>query len=223
MSVSNPSGGTVPDLGYRHHIAEGSRGAGKGKRTRAAIQIALCECLDRLPFSEVTVSEICKAAGLSNGTFYIYFQNRKDLAAEVLLQFTGYVQSTMRAASQGDPEQSARAATAAYVHLFEQNLGLMRCMLRHLDEFPEAKAVFHTLNHEWLGDVAAKKVRSLERDGHTVDPDEWMRRAYALGGMTDSYLAGLLLDRDPNMEPFSQDREAIIDTLDLLWNRGMQP
>ncbi|NOX39628.1 MAG: hypothetical protein GXP05_03680 [Alphaproteobacteria bacterium] len=49
-----------------------------------------------------------------------------------------------------------------------------------------------------------------------------MRRAYALGGMIDQYLAGLLLDKDPNMEPFSQNREEIIDTLNLLWERGMQ-
>jgi len=39
--------------------------------------------------------------------------------------------------------------------------------------------------------------------------------------MVDQYLAGFLLDKDPNLRLLSQDREAVINTLNLLWARGM--
>jgi hypothetical protein len=50
-----------------------------------------------------------------------------------------------------------------------------------------------------------------------------MRRAYALGGMVDQYLSSLLLSRDPTLIALSSDREATLETLSLIWERGMMP
>ena len=50
-----------------------------------------------------------------------------------------------------------------------------------------------------------------------------MRRADALGGMTDQYLGSLLLSNDPNVREVSKNMELVIDTLTLLWQRGMEP
>lgn len=47
------------------------------------------------------------------------------------------------------------------------------------------------------------------------------RRAYALGGMVDQHLSDLLLSKDPNLAEISQDREAVLETLSLIWERGM--
>ncbi len=214
--------GTV-DFSFRAELSTVAAEANKGRRTRAAIQVAVCDCLETAALAELTVAKICGAANVSHGTLYIYFANRNDLLAELLLRFSEFVQARMRQASKNAPDNPVRAATSAYVGLFEQNLGLMKCLQRQLDGFPQARAAFQTLNREWLESVVASRARQLRSAGSPVCHDELMRRAYALGGMTDQYLAGLLLDHDPYMQGFSQDREAIIDTLDLLWERGMQP
>lgn len=195
----------------------------KGERTKAAIRIAACECLEKVSPADLTIAGICGRARVSHGTFYIYFANRNTLVADVLLRFSAFVQAKMRQASKGGAGHAARAATSAYMHLFEQNLGLMKCLVRGLDDFPEAQSAFQSLNREWLDTVVASAQAHLRQSGRPIEHDELMRRAYALGGMVDQYLAGLLIDKDPNMTPFSQDREAVIDTFNLLWERGMEP
>ena len=208
---------------FRSELRELAEGRRKGQRTKTAIQVAIYDCLESHSLAELTIANICRAAKISQGTFYIHFPNRNALVADVLMRFTSFVQAKMRFASKSEPERPARAATLAYICLFEQNLGLMRCLLRELNSFPEARTAFQNLNREWLEAVVASSENHLKKLGCPVDKFELMRRAYALGGMTDQYLAGLLLDRDPNMAPFSQDREAVIDTLNLLWERGMEP
>lgn len=195
----------------------------KGERTKAAIQSALCHCLERSSPTVLTVADICDQAGLAHGTFYIYFSDRNALIGEVVLRFIDFVQKEMRAASQQQPADAARAATTAYIILFENNRGLMKCLLNHLDGLPEARLAFQSLNREWLEGVVASTARLWAKKGHPVDHDELMRRAYALGGMTDQYLSGLLLSNDPNMLAISRDRAEVTNTLTLLWQRGMEP
>ena len=222
QQTQNPPAALIADFNFSADLATTAKTAKKGEKTRASIQIALCECLEGVSLADLTIAGICEHANVAHGTFYIYFSNRNALIADVLLRFSEFVQAKMRQASQGTPDRPARAATSAYVRLFEQNLGLMKCLLRHLDGFPEAQRAFQNLNREWLETVAASTANHLQRSGRSIDHDELMRRAYALGGMVDQYLAGILIDKDPNMEPFSQNPEAIIDTLNLLWERGME-
>ena len=44
---------------------------------------------------------------------------------------------------------------------------------------------------------------------------------YALGGMIGQYLSSLPLSMDPNQSATSKDREAVLDTLTYIWERGM--
>ena len=99
----------------------------------------------------------------------------------------------------------------------------MRCLVQPLDGFPEAQAAFQRLNREWIDTVVASVERRQRREG-AADPiprAELLRRAYALGGMVDQYLSNLLLSKDPNLAEISQDREAVLETLSLIWERGM--
>jgi hypothetical protein len=129
----------------------------------------------------------------------------------------------MRAASENRPDETIRAATRAYFELFVQNRGLMRCLVHHLDGFSEAQSAFQRLNRDWIETVVAAVERKLQRDGRAdaIARPELLRRAFALGGMVDQYLSSLFLSKDPNLAAVSQDREAVLDTLTLIWERGM--
>lgn len=205
---------------FADHLAAQADGRSKGERTRAQLQIAACTVLDASGPQELTVASVCGAAGVSNGTFYIYFADRNVLLDSLLAGFVTFLQAAMRAASLRQPEDAPRAATRAYFELFRQNRGLMRCLIHHPEGFPEAQAAYQRLNREWIEAVVGSVERRLGREG-ALSRAELLRRAYALGGMVDQYLSGLLLSQDPNLIEISQDPETVLETLSLIWERGM--
>lgn len=50
--------------------------------TAVRMNDALMTILKRKPFEYITVSEICKEAGVNRSTFYLHYQNTKDLLSE---------------------------------------------------------------------------------------------------------------------------------------------
>lgn len=211
------------DLRFSNELTRSAKERRKGERTKAAIQSALCHCLERSSPAVLTVADICGEAGLAHSTFYIYFSDLNALIGDVVLRFIDFIQKEMRKASQQQPADTVQAATRAYISLFESNRGLMKCLINHLDGLPEAQLAFQALNREWLEGVVASTERQWAKKGHAIDHNELMRRAYALGGMTDQYLSSLLLSNDPNMQAISKDRVEVSNTLTLLWQRGMEP
>ena len=224
MTLAAPTVDTIP-LPDTHAtlLAERAQDKPKGERTRAQIMMAACNVLDRTPPQDVTIGAICKTAGIAHGTFYIYFPDRDALLADLLLGFVAHLQGRMLAAGHDTPQDRIRAATRAYAVMFERNQGLMRCLVHHLDTFPEARAAFHRLNRDWLETVVGAMQRRLEQEGRAVTGDELWRRAYALGGMVDHYLSSLFLSREPGVVAVSASRDAVIETLSLIWERGLEP
>src|SRR6185436_15260692 len=58
----------------------------RGERTRAAIRKAANELFLVHGVDATTVDAICAAAGVSKGTFYLYFHRKEDLLLEYGLQ-----------------------------------------------------------------------------------------------------------------------------------------
>lgn len=195
----------------------------KRDRTRAELFNAGCSLLKHNSLSSLKITDVCREAGVAHGTFYIYFPNRLEFVANLLLRFIDYLQIVMLQVSQSGSPNKIRATTDAYYQLFAQNTGLMKCLLNHLDEFPGTLAAFQKLNREWATTIvaAAEREQSQAKGTQKIPRDELFRRAHALGGMVDQYLSALLLNRDQSLIDISSDKEAVIDTLSLIWERGM--
>lgn len=215
----------LPAHRYSRALIAAAAGQGRGARTRAALLAAASDLLETRPPAELTIAAICEGAGVAHGTFYIHFADRQALTDTLLEGFVTFLQRGMRAATRiPSGAEATRAATSAYVALFEANAGLMRCLVHHLDAFPGAQAAFQRLNAEWVATVVRAAERRARREGRDAPShDDLTRRAYALGGMVDQYLAALILSRDPGVAAVSTDREAVIGTLCLIWERGMEP
>lgn len=212
--------------GYRfaHRLLAQASAARKAERTQARLQAAACRLLDERTANELKVAEICAEAGLAHGTFYIYFRDVRHLMAGTLTAFVAFMQASMRGAARIGGRDRIRASNAAYLALFEDNAGLMRCLVSRQDDFPEAAEAFQSLNRDWAQTVVEARLRQLVREGRAAPQrEELMRRAYALGGMIDQYLIALLFGRDAVLADISQDREAVVATLSLIWERGMEP
>lgn len=196
----------------------------KAERTQARIQAATCRLLENRGPAELKVAEICAEAGLAHGTFYIYFHDVRHLMAQTLTAFVAFMQAAMRGAARVGGRDRIRASNTAYFSLVEGNAGLMRCLVSRQDDFPEAAQAFEALNRDWAQTVVEARLRQFAREGRAEPPrEELMRRAYALGGMIDQYLIALLFGRDGTLAAISSDREAVVATLSLIWERGMEP
>ena len=221
---------SVPDLGFARTLLDAAATGRKSERTRARLQTAACRLLETAPPRDLKVADICAAADVAHGTFYVYFRDIRHLLADTLTGFVGFVQDTMRRAARDRKADRIRSTTAAYVALFEQNAGLMRCLVSRLDDFPEAADAFETLNRQWAATVVDARLRRTagEAGPDKTGPgeaarDELLRRAYALGAMVDQYLIALLFGRDETLAAISRDRAAVVETLSLIWERGIQP
>ena len=211
----------ISDLDFPTALRLKAEGQRKSDRTRAALLAASCDLLSNTTQEALRVSDICGEAGVAHGTFYLYFPDIRTLLDILLQAFVEHVQNTMQRAGKIPPADPVRATTAQYVALFEQNPGLMRCLVSSFDSFPQAAARFQALNRAWAATVADTAARRLARSGRSVPKDELLRRAYALGGMVDQYLVTLHFNRDASLAELSQDRDAVIDTLTFIWSRGM--
>ncbi len=60
----------------------GGSGVGRGERTREKIRDVANQLFLELGFDGTTVDAIVEAAGVSKGTFYIYFKRKEDLLLE---------------------------------------------------------------------------------------------------------------------------------------------
>ena len=115
-----------------------------------------------------------------------------------------------------------RLATLSYCRLFEANRGLMKCLLHHYEAFPQARGIVADWNKAWIDTI----VRAIRKRQHgsgarRTSETQLRRRAYALGGMVDQYLAGVYLYRDAHLAKAAGDLDAIAETLTFIWSRAM--
>ena len=197
--------------------------ARKSDRTRARLQAAVCELLDDAVPADLRVDHVCAAAGTSHGTFYVYFPDIRTLLNATLAAFVAFLETALHTAGR-DGQDRLRATTRAYVLLFRENRGLMRCLVSRAGDLPEANALFEALNRRWAETVTEAALRHAAASGApTPGRDELLRRAYALGGMVDQYLVTLHFGSDETLIALSQDTDAVVDTFATLWARGLAP
>lgn len=85
---------------------------------------ALLSLLQRKPLDRITVSELCKKAGVNRTTFYNYYTTPADILREIVQQFAASLPLT---------EDSSAVDTIAHIlSLMESNLNLSRLLLQAL-------------------------------------------------------------------------------------------
>ncbi|MFC5523142.1 TetR/AcrR family transcriptional regulator [Polaromonas jejuensis] len=224
ITIANNSDVDTP-LAYRDVLLlqSGQEGLRKGIRTEIRIRWAACALLEELALSGLKVQDICLRAEIAQGTFYQYFPDRDQLLSSLLSDFVAFLRSrTMEATRARDGHaDSVELSTRAYCRLFEQNRGLMKCLLNHYEAFPDAKKILQALNTAWIETVVSsiKKKRKGLSGKKTSDRD-LRKRCYALGGMVDQYLAYIYLYEDKDVADVAGDLDDVVATLTFIWNQA---
>ena len=106
------------------------------EETRECIVTALIRLTEQKSLSSITITELCKAAGVSRMAFYRNYKSKDDVLASKLNDLINrYRQVTARARANGSPWYGVDHLCTTFV-FFRSNQGfmdaLLRCGLTHL-------------------------------------------------------------------------------------------
>jgi AcrR family transcriptional regulator len=100
----------VTDIATPPTGADGRALRDRGARTRAKLLEAAESVFAQLGYHDASIVKITEAAGVAQGTFYLYFQSKKDVFEEVVLDLNRRVRHHIQEAIAG--AQSRREAEA---------------------------------------------------------------------------------------------------------------
>lgn len=199
----------------------------KGERTQARLELAAAEVLANVGFHAMRISDITRAAAVSEGLFYSYFSDKLEISLAVLGGFLATLQE-IGPTPDGhphDPYAAIRHANLGWIRKVRANAGLMRCIFQLTDEQPEFASLVHATNRAWYQRVANSVVRN--HPAGTADADAALFAACALGGMMDDLMRRLVIYPDESFVAFldqaAPGSEALADALAVIWLRVLYP
>lgn len=185
-----------------------------GDDREAAILATAERLLDERPFSEISVDDLAKGAGLSRPTFYFYFPS-KDA---VLLTLVERVVLEADAASEGladnmpdDRYEAWRTGINVFFEAFVKHKGVTRAGHAARATHPEIAELLATFMQKWIDNTAAIIETERERGlAPTTLPARDL--ATALNLMNERALFASFSDEQPAIP-----REQVLDTLVHVW------
>jgi AcrR family transcriptional regulator len=110
---------------------QGRRDAAPGGDLREAILTATAGLLAERSFSDLAVSDILTAAGISRGSFYFYFDSKHAVLAELVRRAVaqGHEAAAPWLARPADPATALRAGITAGARLWQVNAPVLRAIV----------------------------------------------------------------------------------------------
>jgi AcrR family transcriptional regulator len=173
-------------------VEAGSHSA-RGERTRTRLIQAAKQVFERDGFLESRISDITAEAGLSQGSFYHYFDSKESLFRIIAEQ------TEVRLLSMDDigldpdhrsPIERIRAANHSYLKAYQQEARIMRVIEEVTRYNDDVRRVRETRGHE----LATRLEASIERLQSQGLVDQRIDRQYAaqaLGGMVARFAEDL--------------------------------
>lgn len=188
-----------------------------GGAGRQAIMQATHDVVRSRGYQQMTVSDICRAAGIVRATFYVYFANKQDAFVAMV---KGLVEELFDIAGQRYPDASEYGrivlANAAFIQRWAQEREVLAewFALSLVDD--EAWAVFSEFRKRFEDRVEARLRRLLEQ-GRIPDCDPRLTTV-ALAGMMESYTRRLF-DRDQDLGDPNEAFPSVLRAISEAWYR----
>lgn len=199
--------------------APGAKKLTKGARTRLRLMSGAARVMEEAGFHHMRVSDVCGHAGVSQGTFYLYFRDKTEIASAVLVDFNQRGLELLRRQGPRDRAWDAIHESVRIVtRLYRLNPGLMRCLFQISDDTPEFGEILRRFNAVWLRSVARSMARrcGLDYSAYTMP----LFAAYALAAMVDRLLVQLYVTRDPQVVDLIENEDHAAEALAALWYRA---
>lgn len=186
----------------------------RGQDTRAALLRAAEEVIGAKGFAAASIADITRAAGIAQGTFYIYFDGKEAIFRELVAEMGRFTRRTLSEAVGGarDRLEAERIGLRTFLEI-----AATRPTLYNIVE--EARFVDPPSHDAYFEGFAQRYARNLEaaaREG-TIRPGSAEIRAWALMG-----LAVTLGQRYGQRNP-DADRDAVVAEVFDMLERGLRP
>ena len=139
--------------------------------TRSAILRAAQALFAAKGFFDTTIADIVKAAGVSRGTFYLYFKDREDVFATLLSQAVDEMFLLSASRQTGSRRERIESANRAYLETFRRHRAFMRSALQVATFDPRVAEALSGLRGKFIARIRAHLERAVARgECHDIDP-----------------------------------------------------
>jgi TetR/AcrR family transcriptional regulator, ethionamide resistance regulator len=191
---NTPPGGTAPDL-------------------RETILAATARLLADHSFTDLAVSDILTAAGVSRGTFYFYFDSKQAVLGELVRRAVaqGHAAAAPWLANPTDPIAALRAGTTAGAKLWQASAPVLRAIVENWRTDPRLTALWLE-QMQTFTDAAIAQITADPRARQTLAGQDIKAVASALTWLSERlyYLAAT------STPPFD-DQDTLVNTLVYIW------
>lgn len=195
--------------------APGTPKTARGARTRARILKAAEETFGTLGFHRSGISDITRAAGVAQGTFYTYFSSKEEILRELVMDMGHKVRAHLASEILGakDRLEAEERGLRAFLQYLVTHPSLYRVL-------QEAQFVDPEIYHEYYETFArgyAEMLDAATRKGEIRTGDN-QHRAWALMGL--SHFLGVkysLWDQRQGEDAFDD----IVETMSDLFRNGL--
>jgi TetR/AcrR family transcriptional regulator, ethionamide resistance regulator len=198
-----------------------SQAAPARRRSRLEVEAAVRDAMLRLleegiPFKDLTVDELARAAGLSRTAFYFYFPGKSQvlMAAAAEAAEESYAEADRWWHGEGPPEELVRAALQGSVAVYVRHAALFRTAVEVTYYDPEFHAFYKALLDRFVN--ATTEHLRRERDAgrlRELDTDSVGR---ALVWMVERCNTVLISDE-------GRDPDQMVEALTAVWLHTLYP
>lgn len=201
-------------------------GTEHGRRMRTQLLLAAREVFERDGYLNARVTDISAAAGASHGSFYTYFDSKKDAFRAVVTEQMEALYLTLGSPSPpaGGPvrELSGSSRSAAevvdgieganrrFVEMYQSNTALL-ALFEQVMTFDDEVRVLRLRVRGWMVDRVVASIRRMQEEGLVVTTLDPHYASSALVAMVNGLVHHWLVVG----EPF--EAELIVRTLTQLW------
>ncbi|WP_370206131.1 TetR/AcrR family transcriptional regulator [Pararhodobacter marinus] len=186
----------------------------RGQDTRAAILRAAETVIGEVGFAAASIADITRAAGIAQGTFYIYFQSKDEVFRELVVEMGRLTRAFLTEAVADAPDRltAERRGLRAFLAFVAERPALYNIVMEARFVAPDAyRDYYQTFARGYAQNLAAAMQESEIRAGDVET------RAWALMGM-----AITLGERFAIWDKTKDLDQVVEDVFDML-ERGLKP
>lgn len=200
------------------------RNVTKGARTRAHIKQVARQLFERDGHAGVTAQGIVEAAGISSGTFYVYFANKDEVLLEICRDFHEEVIVGLAQSYTGKTVfENICLGQYAYISRIVNNWSFYRALLSYSFAEPRLRAVQHAARvreAERTQKVLERVWREKNSPYAITDSEKTLSSAMMLNAMIEGYLQDLLGEFKQGTKPSEPELRGIVAMSSRLFYRA---
>ncbi len=185
-----------------------------GDDREAAILETARQLLETRKFTDISVDDLAKGAGISRPTFYFYFPSKEAVVLSLLDPMIKRADTGFDGALEdmpADPRQAIRRGIEIFFSSFGSHPATARAGAEALDTIPEIREFWSGLMQKWIALTAALITAERQR-GAAPDTIPAMDLATSLNLMNERTILAALRTEQPAVE-----YDKVVDTLAHIW------